>query len=97
MLIQVDWYKVHSGKWYEGGTIEIGDAKLWKGDLIQAIVNKQSFLVDTWTKHGNYIVVTRDTDENMKSLDYHEFYHAMYFPNAYMKLEKHDDRFDVRP
>lgn len=58
MQIQVDFYKP-SGKWYAGDLVEIGDIGLHrKEDFMQAVVDNQKILIDQWTAHGEYYVVT---------------------------------------
>lgn len=86
MKIQVDWYYI-TGKWKYGGEVEIGDAKLWRGDLIQAIIDNQKIICKGWQRTTEYIVVTQDTHENGIDPNYHEFYQALYFARDYSHLE----------
>jgi hypothetical protein len=71
MKIKVDFFK-ESGKWYSGGEVEIGEARLWHGEPFrQAIVDHQEILEDGW--QGGYHVVTGDLPEFDTDPNYHEF------------------------
>lgn len=43
MIIRVDYYKP-SGKWYAGGDVDVGPARLWKESFRKAIQNNQQIL-----------------------------------------------------
>ena len=72
MKIQVDFYKP-SGKWYTGGTVDIGDARPHiGGEVEQALVDSQHILQDGW--QGSFVVVvsngndTPSTDPSCKRM-----------------------------
>ena len=77
MQIQVDWYKI-TGKWKYGGIVDIGDAKLFQGNLMQVIIDNQKELVVDWYRHSSYIVVTSDTPENAVDPAYNGFFNALF-------------------
>jgi hypothetical protein len=87
MKIQVDFYKP-SGKWHEGGEVEIGNARLWKGDLPQAIVNNQNILTDGWQHYEYYYVITNDIPELFNDPNYKEFFKALFKPEIFGNLYK---------
>ena len=87
MKIRVDFYKP-SGKWYEGGEVKIGEARLWKGDLPQAIINNQNILFDGWQNEEYYYVVTDDIPELFNDPNYKEFFKALFRPQAFKNLIK---------
>lgn len=35
MKVKVDFYKTTTGKWYSGGEVDIGEAKLWREEKIE--------------------------------------------------------------
>lgn len=55
MIIEVNFYKP-SGKWYSWGDVNIGDARLWKGDVYAAILKNQNILEEGVADH--YFIVT---------------------------------------
>ena len=62
MKIQVDFYK-QSGKWYEGGVVDIGTTAPWDtGEVIQAVVDNQGMLMDGW--QGQYYVVVGNVSDD---------------------------------
>lgn len=81
--VQVDFYKL-TGKWYAGGRVEIGDARLWKGDLYSAIIKNQQILKPGWEDH--FIVVVNDLPELDTDPNYHEFFKAIFFPKWVEKI-----------
>jgi len=85
MKIRVDFFR-SSGKWYEGGEVDIGEARLWKGDLKQAIVNNQEIIHDGW--QGSYIVVTDDTHDNFIKEGYAEFFKWVYQIQDFINIKK---------
>ncbi len=56
MIVNVDFFK-ESGKWYSGGEVDVGSARLWKGDLYQAILANQKILQPGSPPHY-YVVVS---------------------------------------
>ena len=88
MKIRVDFYRP-SGKWYEGGEVEIGNAKLWRGDLPQAIVNNQNILTDGWQEQDCYYVVTSDLIEcDNDDLNCYDFVKALFLPDKFKGLKR---------
>ncbi len=82
MQIQVDFYKP-SGKWYAGGLVEIGDVGLHaKEDFMQAVVNGQQILIDQWTAHGEYYVVTSSGPDDSK------FVNALFAPHEFQGMKR---------
>lgn len=82
MLIHVDWYK-SSGKWYTGGIVDVGEASLvHKEEFKQAIVDNQHELVEGWTSHAEYFVVTRERDQD------ETFARALFHPSEFFGLTK---------
>lgn len=70
MKIRVDFYK-DTGKWYEGGIVDIGDTPGWNTDAVkQAIVNHQNIMGDNWGRDYYYVVVDNvdDNDDFCKRL-----------------------------
>ena len=43
MIVQVDFFK-ETGKWYAGGEVDVGEARLWKGDMAKAISQNQQIV-----------------------------------------------------
>lgn len=80
--IRVDFYK-ESGKWYSGGTVDVGDARLWQGPKFkQAIVDNQHILVDGWV-NDTFYVVTNGLPENSSNPEYREFSMALFKPGVF--------------
>lgn len=94
MLIQVDWYVI-TGKWKYGGIVDVGEAKLFRGEIMQAVIDNQKELVKDWYRHSSYIVVTSDTPENAQDPNYRDFVNALFMPSSYSQLRRSDERFDV--
>jgi hypothetical protein len=86
LVIRVDWFKP-SGKWAYGGEVNVGKARLWRGDIPQAIIDRQEIIGKNWYKEGYYTVVTRDTDENWSNPNYRAFTHAIFTPDKFIGLE----------
>lgn len=64
MKIRVDFYK-ETGKWYEGGIVDIGDTPGWDTHAVkQAIVDHQNILGDGWQNQDYYYVVVGNVDDN---------------------------------
>jgi hypothetical protein len=66
MKIQVDFYKP-SGKWYAGGIVDIGDAKLWRDEsgynsVAVAIGKNQQILHSGAITRSEFITVARNID-----------------------------------
>ncbi len=75
MIIIVEWYR-RSGKYHEGGRVDLGyDVSLGKGiqAFMQAIVDRQPFLIDGWQRHKEYYVVTRDIPESEANPNFRGF------------------------
>lgn len=87
MKIRVDFFR-ESGKWYEGGIVDIGDAKLWKGDIQQAIVDNQEILKDGWQNQDYFYVTTRDLPETYDDPEYKEFFIHLFAPHKFRGLKK---------
>jgi hypothetical protein len=82
MQIQVDFYRL-SGKWYAGGLLEIGDVGLHqKEDFMQAVVDGQQILVDSWTAHGEYYVVTSPGKDDDR------FVNALFLPHQFQGMKR---------
>ena len=82
MQIQVDFYKP-SGKWYTGGLVEIGDVGLHrKEDFMQAIVDGQQLLIDGWTAHGEYHVVTSSGPDDSR------FVNALFLSHEFQGMKR---------
>lgn len=90
MLLQVDFYK-ESGKWYTGGTVDVGDAKPYvKYEIEQAIVNNQEMLFDGW--QGNYyVVVNNATELTLEEAVAGLFCMRLLKPSVFLNLEKHKE------
>lgn len=87
LIIKVDFFKP-SGKWYNGGNVNIGNARLWKGDIPQAIVNNQTIISDGWQDTNYYTVVVQDLSENMAKVEYKEFCTALFSPSKFFGLKR---------
>lgn len=85
LIIRVDFFRP-SGKWYAGDEVNIGEARLWKGDIPQAIVDNQQILSDGWQDEEYYTVVTQDLPENMAKLEYKEFSKAIFSSRKFVGL-----------
>jgi hypothetical protein len=51
LIIEVSFFKPN-GKWYTSGEVNVGSARLWKGDLLQGIKENQSIVsgdFEQWT------------------------------------------------
>ncbi|MEO2202367.1 hypothetical protein ABGV42_01270 [Paenibacillus pabuli] len=76
--VEVTFYR-ESGKYYTHGNVNIGDVRMHHGnrEFMQAIIDNQQLMSgNSWV--GEYHVVTRDTDDNWKHRDYHEFSNAIF-------------------
>lgn len=89
LTIRVDFFKP-SGKWAYGGEVNVGQARLWKGDIPQAVVDNQNIIYDGWQDRAEYLVVTRDTAENWAKEDYHEFNLHLFKPEKFVGLKRRD-------
>jgi hypothetical protein len=90
MLIHIDFFKP-SGKWYEGGDVEIRDGSyLWSDDLKQQIVNNQDILMDGW-QDCEYTVVLTDTPENISDSNYRGFFRHMFHAGSFKGLKRAKD------
>lgn len=85
--IRVDFYK-STGKWKYGGKVNVGTARLYNGELPQAIVNNQDIIQDGWQDHEGYIVVIDDTAENWENQNYSSFNKAIFFPHEFKGLKR---------
>jgi hypothetical protein len=76
-LIRVDWYKP-SRKWYAGGTVDVGDVKLYDGinAMLNAISRNQKVLPGSGIEM-HWTIVIDDLPENKERADYHEFFKAV--------------------
>jgi len=88
LVILVNFYK-QSGKWYTGGRVNVGDSRLWKGDLLQAIVDNQHIVGDGWP--GSYYVVTEDLPEYDTNPEYGEFSGALFAPERSNGLKRTEE------
>jgi hypothetical protein len=71
MIVQVDWYRM-SGKWYAGGEVNIGDARLWQDDhsypgrtynaVAVAIAAHQTIMRHSTYSSGEYLIVVRNVE-----------------------------------
>lgn len=67
MIVQVDWYKV-SGKWYAGGQVDVGDARLWQDGpngynaIAVAIAEHQQIMQRGCCSSGHYCIVVRNIE-----------------------------------
>lgn len=72
MKVKVDWYKRSTGKWYSGGVVDIGDAKLWRqkeddprsNEVAVAIGLNQEVMRKGATSSGDYFVVVQNLEED---------------------------------
>lgn len=62
MKIYVDFFKP-SGKWYAGGEVDVGEARLWRDNLLQAIWDNQ-MLLNQNTERSQWTVVSREADQD---------------------------------
>jgi hypothetical protein len=85
LVIQVDFYK-QSGKWYQGGRVNVGESRLWKGDFLQSVVDNQRILGEGW--QGHYYVVTADLPEYDTNPEYKEFSGALFTPERSEGLKR---------
>lgn len=84
MIIQVDFYK-ESGKWYEGGKVDVGKAMPWvRDELEQAIVDNQQILLDGW--QGEFFVVVNNTEPFDDKKDH--FCMRLYAPSDFNRLKR---------
>jgi hypothetical protein len=83
MKLQVDFYK-ESGKWYEGGVVDVGDAKPFvMYEVEQAIVDNQHILYDGW--QGGYYVVINNVEP---FIDEDSFCMRLYTPSKFHGIKK---------
>jgi len=71
MIVQVDWYKM-SGKWYAGGEVDIGDARLHQDDhsypervynaVAISIATRQNIMRQGACSSGDYLIVVRNIE-----------------------------------
>lgn len=70
MKVQVDWYKM-SGKWYAGGEVDIGDARLhqdidYSGLVYNAVAVEiaahQSIMRSGACSSGDYLITVRNIE-----------------------------------
>lgn len=74
MKIRVDFYKP-SGKWYTGGLVEIGDAKLWDKNFLDIVWENQDHLQKNYRDY--WTIVINDDPEEEKKETYHDFFNAV--------------------
>jgi hypothetical protein len=60
LIIKVDWFKP-TGKWYAGGLIDIGEARLHLGNVLEAIDKNQEILTPGSGRH--FIIVTDNVED----------------------------------
>lgn len=74
--VRVDFFKP-SGKWYAGGTVNVGPARLWQGRdvFLRAVWERQQILGGSGGAY--WTVVTGDLPENEARADYREFSRAV--------------------
>lgn len=88
MKIWVDFFKP-SGKWYLGGEVEMGDARLHMGEPYrQAIVDNQRIMMDGWQHKAYYYVVTRDLAKYDEDPHYTDFNIALFTPDEFIGLKR---------
>lgn len=87
LTIQVDFYKT-TGKWKYGGLVNVGEARMYKGDIPQAIVDNQEIIFDGWQEHEEFIVVINDTAENWENPEYRAFNKAVILPSRFKGLKR---------
>lgn len=73
-IIRVDFFKP-SGKWYSGGEVDVGTAKLYDDNLLDVIWENQQILAPGDKEY--YTIVIDDVYTNFIREDYHEFYKAV--------------------
>lgn len=88
--IQVDFYKT-TGKWKYGGKVNVGTARLYNGEIPQAIVDYQEIFNDGWQEHEELIVVINDTSENWENPNYSSFNRAVFLPSKFKGLKRKKD------
>jgi hypothetical protein len=87
MLLQVDFYK-DTGKWYEGGTVDVGDARPYvTGEIEQALVDKQDILTEGW-QGGFYVVVNNATELTSEESQAGLFCMRLYKPSDFYGFKK---------
>lgn len=91
LRIWVDFYRP-SGKWYAGGEVDLGNARMWGpgNEFKQAIVDNQQALKDGW--QGDYIVVTSDLPVSWADPNYHEFNKRVYMPEAFIGITRKENK-----
>lgn len=88
--IKVDWYDL-KGKWKYGGIVNIGNARLYKGNIPKAIIKNQKIINKGWEKSKQYIVVINDTEENWNNENYLLFNKAVFFPNRFIDCNNNEE------
>lgn len=86
MIIQVDFYKKATGKWYSGGEVDVGDLQLWDTAFKQTIVNNQKEMQDGW--QGRYHVVTSSLPADELSPNFNGFYNALFTAENFKGLKE---------
>lgn len=90
MQIRVDWFK-GTGKWYSGGLVEVGEARLWEPEFKQAIVNNQNNLVDSWVDNEFYVVCS-NTQQQDDDPEFTGFHHVLFKQDAFKGMKKIGER-----
>lgn len=85
LIVHVDLFK-KSGKWYHGEDVNIGTARLWSGDVPQAIVDNLTGIGNSWM--GEFIVVVSDLPISIQDPNYHEFNKQIFFPDKFVGLRR---------
>lgn len=80
MIVHVKFFKP-SGKYYSGGNVDVGDARLWKGNLRDAILKHQQILVPHAPEHYYMVVTSPEPGPGEDKTDNY-FAEALYHPTA---------------
>lgn len=89
LSIRFDLYKL-TGKWAYGGEVYIGDARLHKGNVVEAVIINQEAVIDGTIQSGNYYMVTDDLPELAKCRNYTDFTKRIFMPHVLTTFPKKD-------
>ena len=64
MIIQVDFYKRDTGKWYDGGRVDVGDTRPIDADFLDVVLERQAILAKRPDLRNDYYIVTDNVDED---------------------------------
>lgn len=62
MIVNVNFFKADTGKWYAGGQVDVGAARLWHDDFSFVLASQQQILRTGALSSGDYITVVENIE-----------------------------------